>query len=192
MRRPRGGRSMSSACPRALLAALLVATPAAARELRVCADPNNLPFSNAAEEGFENRIMQVLAQDMGATLSYTWHAQRRGFVRETLKAGLCDIVAGTAAGMDMLRTTAPYYRSFYVFAAREDRGLRPDSLDDPLLHELTIGVQVVGEVSLVFDSMTGPLPQVRAGRLKALGLTGAKRAPVLPDVPTATESGIPV
>jgi mxaJ protein len=137
---------MSSACPKALLAALLVcATPAAARELRVCADPNNLPFSNAAEEGFENRIMQVLARDLGATLSYTWHAQRRGFVRETLKAGLCDIIPGTAAGMDMLRTTAPYYRSFYVFAAREDRGLRPDSLDDPLLHELSIGVQLVGD-----------------------------------------------
>jgi mxaJ protein len=137
---------MSSAYPKTLLAALLLcAMPAAARELRVCADPNNLPFSNQTEEGFENRIMQLLARDLGATVSYTWHAQRRGFVRETLKAGLCDIVAGTAAGMDMLRTTAPYYRSFYVFAARADRGLRPDSLDDPLLHDLTIGVQLVGD-----------------------------------------------
>jgi hypothetical protein len=113
--------------------------------LHVCADPNNLPFSNAAEEGFENRIMQVLARDMGVTLSYIWHAQRRGFVRETLKAGLCDIIPGTAAGMDMLRTTAPYYRSTYVFAARADRGLRSDSLHDPLLHVLGIGVQLVGE-----------------------------------------------
>ena len=66
-------------------------------------------------------------------------------MRETLRAGLCDIVPGTAAGMDMLRTTAPYYRSFYVFAARADRELRPDSPDDPLLHELSIDVQLVGD-----------------------------------------------
>jgi mxaJ protein len=137
---------MSSGCPRALLAALLLlAAPAAARELRVCADPNNLPFSNQSGEGFENRIMAILARDLDADLTTTWHAQRRGFVRETLKAGLCDIVPGTAAGMDMLRTTAPYYRSFYVFAVRADRNLRPDSLDDPTLHDLTIGVQLVGD-----------------------------------------------
>src|SRR3954470_15096271 len=135
---------MSSACLRALLAALLVTAPAAARELRVCADPNNLPFSNAAEEGFENRIMRVLAQDLGATLSYTWHAQRRGFVRETLKAGLCDLVPGAASGMDMLRTTAPYYRSTYVFVTRAD-GPAVSSFDDPALRTAKIGVQLVGD-----------------------------------------------
>src|SRR4051794_13517091 len=105
---------MSSAFPRLALVLLLCAAPAAARELRICADPNNLPFSNAAGEGFENRIVEILARDLDATLSYTWHAQRRGFVRETLKAGHCDIVPGTVAGLDMLRTTRPYYRSFYV------------------------------------------------------------------------------
>jgi mxaJ protein len=136
---------MSSGFRSALLGALLLATPAAARELRVCADPNNLPFSNAAGQGFENRIATILARDLGAELTYAWHAQRRGFVRETLRAGLCDVIAGTVAGMDMLRTTAPYYRSFYVLAARADRGLRPNSLDDPLLRELTIGVPLVGD-----------------------------------------------
>jgi mxaJ protein len=136
---------MSSACPRLLAALLLLAAPAAARELRVCADPNNLPFTNEAGEGFENRIMEILAHDLGASLSYTWHAQRRGFVRETLKAGLCDIVPGTPKGMDMLRTTAPYYRSTYVFAARADRGLHPGSFDDPVLQDLTIGVQLIGD-----------------------------------------------
>jgi mxaJ protein len=137
---------MSSVCRKILLAALLLAAaPAGARELRVCADPNNLPFSNETREGFENRIMAILARDLGADLTYTWHAQRRGFLRETLRAGLCDVVPGTAAGMDMLRTTAPYYRSTYVFAARADRGLRPESLDDPRLAGLTIGVQLVGD-----------------------------------------------
>lgn len=158
---------MSSAFPDALLALLLLAMPAAARELRVCADPNNLPFSNAAGEGFENRIMAIIAGDLGAELSYTWHAQRRGFVRETLKAGLCEVVPGTAAGIDMLRTTAPYYRSVYVFAARADRGLRPDSLDDPVLAELTIGVQLVGD-----DGANPPPAHALARRGLARNLRG--------------------
>jgi mxaJ protein len=138
-----------------------------ARELHVCADPNNLPFSNQAGEGFENRIMAILARDLGAEVTYTWHAQRRGFVRETLKAGLCDVIPGTAAGMDMLRTTAPYYRSFYVFTARADRGLHPESLDDPLLRELTIGVQLVGD-----DGANPPPAHALARRGLARNLRG--------------------
>jgi mxaJ protein len=113
-----------------LLLALLLAAPATARELRVCDDPNNLPFSNQAGEGFENRIIALLARDLGAEVTYTWHAQRRGFIRETLKAGLCDVIPGTPANMEMLRTTEPYYRSGFVFAARSD---------------LTIGVQLIGD-----------------------------------------------
>jgi mxaJ protein len=136
---------MSSACHSLLAALLLLAAPAMARELRVCADPNNLPFSNQAGEGFENRIVALLAREMGAEPSYTWHAQRRGFIRETLKAGRCDVIPGTPANMEMLRTTAPYYRSTYVFAARADRDLRPASLNDPVLRTLTIGVQLIGD-----------------------------------------------
>lgn len=137
---------MSSACLRLLLAAaVLAAAPAGARELRVCADPNNLPFSNQAGEGFENRIVAILARDLGATPSYTWWAQRRGFIRNTLKAGLCDVIPGTPADMEMLRTTEPYYRSTYVFVSRAERGIRPQSLDDPVLRELTIGVQLIGD-----------------------------------------------
>src|SRR3954463_6460817 len=134
---------MSSACPRALLAALLVAAPAAARELRVCADPNNLPFSNAAREGFENKIVEVLGKDLGAEVTYTWWAQRRGFVRNTLNAGLCDLMPGVTAGIEMLRTTAPYYRSSYVFVTGET-GPQVASFDDPVLRDVTIGVQLVG------------------------------------------------
>ena len=123
---------------------LLTTAPASARELRVCADPNNLPFSNSAGEGFENRIVDLLAQDLGAQVSYTWWAQRRGFVRNTLKSGLCDLIPGVAAGMESLRTTAPYYRSTYVFVTREG-GPTVSSFDDPVLRDVTIGVQLVGD-----------------------------------------------
>ncbi|CDX56104.1 Extracellular solute-binding protein family 3 [Mesorhizobium plurifarium] len=128
----------------AALALLLLPATAGARELRVCADPNNLPFSNAAGQGFENRIAQIIADDLGAKLTYTWWAQRRGFVRNALKAGLCDLVPGTPANLEMLRTTRPYYRSSYVFVARQDS---PDvtSFNDPRLRELRIGVQLIGD-----------------------------------------------
>jgi mxaJ protein len=115
-----------------------------ARELRVCADPNNLPFSNDRGEGFENKIAELVAHDLGARLSYTWWAQRRGFIRSTLNAGLCDLVTGTTNGMEMLRTTRPYYRSGFAFVTRAD-GLQVASLDDPILHRLKIGIQLVGE-----------------------------------------------
>jgi mxaJ protein len=120
-------------------------TAAPPESLRVCADPNNLPFSNEAGEGFENRIASLIAAELGVPLRYTWWAQRRGFVRSTLKAGLCDVVIGVPSAMDMLLTTAPYYRSAYVFATRADRDLTIRSFDDPRLRELRVGVQLVGD-----------------------------------------------
>ncbi|TGQ16251.1 MULTISPECIES: substrate-binding domain-containing protein [unclassified Mesorhizobium] len=128
----------------AALALLLLPATASARELRVCADPNNLPFSNAAGQGFENRIAEIIADDLGAKLTYTWWAQRRGFVRNTLKAGLCDLVPGTPANLEMLRTTTPYYRSSYVFLTRQD-GPDVTSFNDPRLRGLRIGVQLIGD-----------------------------------------------
>src|SRR4051812_4187852 len=68
--------------------------------LRVCSDPNNLPFSNQRGEGFENKIAEVLARSLGAELRYTWWAQRRGFVRNTLLAGTCDLIVGVPATLD--------------------------------------------------------------------------------------------
>jgi Cytochrome C oxidase, cbb3-type, subunit III len=103
--------------------------------LRVCADPNNLPYSDAKGAGFENKIAQVVATDLGADLSYFWFAQRRGFVRNTLNANVCDVVIGIPADMHMLCTTKPYYRSGYVFVQREDRPLIT-SFDDPNLKHL--------------------------------------------------------
>src|SRR5205085_972692 len=137
---------MSSVC-RSLLAFFILMTlgfTASARELRVCADPNNLPFSNDGLEGFENKIVALLGQELKAEVSYTWWAQRRGFIRNTLKAKSCDLTAGTVAGLSMLASTAPYYRSTYVFVTRPDL---PEitSFDDPALRKLKIGVHLIGD-----------------------------------------------
>ena len=117
----------------------------ATKQIRVCADPNNLPFSNSRREGFENRIAELVARDMGARIEYTWWAQRRGFIRNTLNASRCDIVIGVPASFDLTAVTNPYYRSSYVFVTRRDRSLRIRSYDDPSLRKLRIGVQLVGD-----------------------------------------------
>jgi mxaJ protein len=125
---------------------LLAGTAAHAGDLRVCADPNNLPYSNAAGEGFENRIVALLARDLGEQVAYTWWAQRRGAVRNTLNAGDCDLIPGMASSAGIAGTTNPYYRSTYVFVSRADRGLGTlASLDDARLRSLRIGVQLIGD-----------------------------------------------
>jgi mxaJ protein len=113
--------------------------------LRVCADPNNMPFSNERGEGFENRIAEMVGRELGVPVAYTWWAQRRGFVRNTLKACDCDLVVGVPAGFEMALTTRPYYRSSYVFVSRADRHLAIHSLDDPRLRTLRIGVEMIGD-----------------------------------------------
>ena len=136
---------------RALAVVLLSVAPlcaaAATRELRVCADPNNLPFSNRNEQGFENRIAHLLADELHARVEYTWWAQRRGFARNTVRADKCDLWIGVASGVQTLETTAPYYRSAYVFVTRADRRLDIRSFDDPRLRSLTLGVQMIGNDS---------------------------------------------
>jgi mxaJ protein len=114
-------------------------------ELRICADPNNLPFSNSAEAGFENKLAAMVAENLGRQTSYTWWAQRRGFIRNTLKAGKCDVVMGVPAHYDLVETTKPYYRSTYVFVTRQDQHLDLTSLTDPRLRQLTIGVHLIGD-----------------------------------------------
>jgi quinoprotein dehydrogenase-associated probable ABC transporter substrate-binding protein len=127
-----------------LLVALTGAAPAPP-PLRVCADPNNLPFSNARGEGFDNRVATLLAAELGTRVEYTWWAQRRGFVRNTLNAGACDVVLGVPAGWDPVLATRPYYRSTYVFVWRRDRALDVRALDDPRLRTLRVGVQLIGD-----------------------------------------------
>jgi quinoprotein dehydrogenase-associated probable ABC transporter substrate-binding protein len=131
-----------------LLAASVQPLPALAGQpdtLRVCADPNNMPFSNEAEEGFENKLAGMVAQQFGKAVSYTWWAQRRGFIRHTLKAGDCDLVMGIPAQYDLVETTRPYYRSTYVFVSQAARHLQLDSIDDPQLRRLAIGVHLIGD-----------------------------------------------
>jgi quinoprotein dehydrogenase-associated probable ABC transporter substrate-binding protein len=119
--------------------------PKPSRELRVCADPNHLPFSNQREQGFENRLAELIASELGSTVRYTWWPQRRGFIRNTLAAGKCDLVMGMTSDAERVLTTKPYYRSTYVFVFRKDRHLAVKSLDDPVLRTLRIGVQLVGD-----------------------------------------------
>ena len=117
----------------------------AAAPLRVCSDPNNLPFSNDQQQGFENRIASLIAKDLGMQLTYFWFPQREAFFKKTLDAGVCDVVMGVPSGFDNTANTRPYYRSSYVFITRHDRNLHISSLDDPRLRKLRIGVHVLGE-----------------------------------------------
>lgn len=112
--------------------------------LRVCADPNDLPYSNHQKQGFENRLADLIAKDMGMQVSYFWFPQRDAFFRKTLNSGACDVVLGVPAGLDEASTTRPYYRSGYVFVSRRDRNLRIRSFDDPRLRVLRIGVHIPG------------------------------------------------
>ena len=106
------------------------------RVLRVCEDPNNLPFSNRAGEGFENKIAELLARELGWTLEYTWFPQRMGFIRNTLRARdpashrfKCDLVMGVPAEFELASTTKPYYRSTYALVYVKGKGL--DSVTAP-------------------------------------------------------------
>jgi mxaJ protein len=124
-----------------LVALLLLPLAAAAAELRVCAEPDNLPLSARDESGFENRLARLLAAELGAELHFEWQPQRRGFVRKTLGADICDAWMGVPADFERTLNTRPYYRSTYVFVSRD--GLK--SFDDPRLASLRIGVQLPGD-----------------------------------------------
>lgn len=128
-----------------VILATLVTPGHAASLLRVCADPNNLPWSNEQQQGFENRIADLVATDMGMQVRYVWYRQGEKFFRKTLEAGVCDVVMGVPTGMDEASTTRPYYVSSYAFVSRRDRELAITSLDDPRLHTLRIGVHILGE-----------------------------------------------
>jgi quinoprotein dehydrogenase-associated probable ABC transporter substrate-binding protein len=116
-----------------------------ATALRVCADPNNLPYSNDQQQGFENKIADLIAKDLGAELTYFWFPQREAFFRKTLNAGVCDVVMGVPSSFDEAEATRPYYRSTYVFISRSDRHLNITSFGDPRLRTLKIGVHILGE-----------------------------------------------
>jgi mxaJ protein len=132
-------------CAGIIISVSTIAAIAQARELRVCADPNNLPFSNTKRQGFENQIAAIVARDLDAHLSYVWQRMGRGFVREYLEKAQCDLLIGIPANYRPLLTTSPYYRSSYVFVSRRNNNLDVTSFNSPELHGLKIGVQVLEE-----------------------------------------------
>jgi mxaJ protein len=124
---------------------VLAADPPASlpQALRVCADPDNLPYSHENGSGFENRIAQLAADDLGLPLRYEWLPDRRGFVRKTLGARLCDVIIGVPVGFERAATTQSYYRSSYVWVTPVATAALP-SFDEPRIRQMRIGVQLIG------------------------------------------------
>jgi mxaJ protein len=139
-------------------------SPAPAGTLRICADPNNLPFSNRAKEGFEDRLAALVAQDLGLKLEYQWLPQRLGFYRTAFKTFQVNLVMAAPVGFDMALATQPYYRSTYVFVTRKS-ATPIRSFDDPSLKSAKIGVTLTGGVNTppthalakrnIIDNVTG-------------------------------------
>ena len=124
--------------------------------LRVCGDPGNMPFSQRKEDGFENRIAAIIADELKVKIRYYWLTQGPGFVRNTLGTGLCDIIIGSAAGGELVQHSNPYYRSAYTLVTRKGEFEGVARLDDPRLKGKSIGViggtppvNRMGEVGLV-------------------------------------------
>lgn len=132
------------------LPALLAAAPAAAQRpgpmepgvLRVCADPDNMPFSNQAQEGFENRLAEMMASAWNSRLQYVWWAAPRGLFARALNGSYCDVILAAPTGYDMAGVTRPYYRTGYVLVQRPDHPHQVKSLDDPALKTMKIGVHL--------------------------------------------------
>lgn len=160
------------------------------RTLTACADPNNLPFSNKAGQGFENKIAEMIAADLHAKLQYIWWAQRRGYVRNTLNEQKCDFWPGIASNVEMVATTKPYYRSTYMFVSRASANLESLSLDDARLKTVRIGVQMIGN-----DASNTPPAHALAsrgiiGNVRGYMLYGDYRAPNPPaEIVSAVERG---
>jgi quinoprotein dehydrogenase-associated probable ABC transporter substrate-binding protein len=109
--------------------------------LRVCADPNNLPFSNDKGQGFENKIAELFAAKLGKRLAYTYYPQATGFVRGTLGSYRCDVIMGFPQGDDLVQSTNPYYRTTYALVAKADSPLAGvQTLTDPRLKGKRLGI----------------------------------------------------
>jgi mxaJ protein len=135
----------------------------AATPLRICADPDNLPFSNRNSQGFDNRIAVLLAHDIGREPVFVWARSRRGFLREQFNKNACDVLMGTPQGMHGVLQTQPYYRSTYVFVTPARERLQIASFDDPRLKGQKIGLQILEE------NMSPPsLPLIRSGHAAQL------------------------
>jgi quinoprotein dehydrogenase-associated probable ABC transporter substrate-binding protein len=129
--------------------------------LRVCADPNNLPFSNEKGEGFENKIMELMAAKLDKKLAYVWYPQATGFVRNTLGSRRCDVIPGFPQGDELAQVTNPYYRTAYALVIKPGTGLDDlDSLGDPRLREKRIGI-VAGTPPATYLAVNGLMQRAK-------------------------------
>jgi quinoprotein dehydrogenase-associated probable ABC transporter substrate-binding protein len=99
-------------------------------DLRVCADPHNLPFSNDKGEGFENKIAELVAHDLGEKLDYTYFPDSQGFIRATLGRNKCDVIIGEVSGSGDVGTTDAYYHTAYMMATRRADNYATDKVSD--------------------------------------------------------------
>ena len=132
--------------------------------LRVCADPSNLPFSNDKGEGFENKIAELLAKELGVPVRYTFYPDSVGFIRNTLRARQCDLIVGTISNNEMLQNTNPYYRSAFSLVYRQDSGLALASIDDLKEKPLEIGA-IAGTPPVTLLAQKGLLQHLHAYQL---------------------------
>ena len=108
--------------------------------LRVCSDPASLPFSDKNGGGFENKIAELFAAKLGVPIKYTWYPNSTGFVRNTLRVRRCDLIMGIVTGAELVQTTNPYYRSAYVMVTRKADNIAAETIEDPALKTLKLGV----------------------------------------------------
>ena len=146
-----------------LLLALAASLPAFPAPLRICADPDNLPFSNSAGHGFDNRIALLVAKELNRPPVFVWARNGRGFLRERFNRNDCDVLMGVPQGLRGVLTTEPYYRSAYVFVTRRREHLRIASFNDPHLNGRKIGLQALE------DNLSPPsLALIRTGHAAQL------------------------
>jgi mxaJ protein len=135
----------------------------AAAPLRICADPDNLPFSNLAGQGFDNKVAVMVAHSLGRPPIFVWARSRRGFLREQFNRNACDVLMGVPAGVRAVATTHPYYRSTYMFVTPAREHLQIASFDDQRLDGRRIGLQILEE-----DMSPPSLPLIRSGHAAQL------------------------
>lgn len=130
--------------------------------LRVCIDPRNLPYSNIAGDGFENKLAELVARKLGKSLSYVFYPGATGFVRNTLNAHRCDVIMGMPQGDDVAQVTNPYYRTAYALVVKQGSGLETiDTLADERLRGKRLGI-VAGTPPASYLAANGLLPWIKS------------------------------
>jgi quinoprotein dehydrogenase-associated probable ABC transporter substrate-binding protein len=146
-------------------------------ELRVCADSNGLPYSNQQQQGFDNRIAEILAQELGARLSYEWWPQGASTVQLKLREGQCDMVMSVGEGYEGTLSTISYYQSSFVFVYREDSPYQINSLDDEVLRQLRIAIETAGIPP--FEALANRGLSRKAVILEAIDPNDRTRSPIV-------------